>query len=492
MEYVSADVLFKQAQAYLAGQNQKGEPHERNLDKARTLLHEILDHNPGSDVVLYVMGSLELSAGHPGMAVTLLQLVTSIKPNFGEAWNNLGLAYRAMNQWDKAAACVEQAGRFLDDPDVHNNIVATYLNRNMPEVALEHVNRVLDKHPNHVKAQFHKALALLEMGKWAEAWDLHESRLIGGGNEDVAHRNYHGETETPTWDGVSPGRVVVHGEQGMGDEVMFASCMPDILKVPGIEVIFEPSPRMEKIFSRSFPKAKVYGTNDVDGRSWIPELGKPDYKIALGSLAKLYRRDAASFPGTPYLIPDKDKRAWWGDKLRALGRKPNIGIAWQGGVASTRHDARSFHPGHMKPIFDAVDANWISLQYDATAQNCVKEVRENQGVKIHHWPKAVEQKDPDTGKASDLDELVALSSKLDLVISVCNTNIHVAGALGIPCICLVPSEPSWRYGAGETTKMPWYSSVTLLRQAKGSRDWNPVIAEAAIHLQQILEQRKVM
>jgi len=78
--------------------------------------------------------------------------------------------------------------------------------------------------------------------------------------------------------------------------------------------------------------------------------------------------------------------------------------------------------------------------------------------------------------------LAALVSRLDLVISVCQTAIHVAGALGVPCWCLVPSEPSWRYGAGDSTVIPWYNSVRLIRQVNKSNDWLPVIMNVTSRL----------
>jgi tetratricopeptide (TPR) repeat protein len=486
----SANDLFRDARQFMEGRTVDGEPCEQNLAKAEFLLHQLLNNNLGNYLILYTLGSLHLSKENYGLAIQLLSTVTQLKPDFGEAWNNLGLAFKGINNWDMGAECAMRATRYIDHPDVIHNVSGMYIGRNMPEKALSYSDRALEKDPTNARYRWNKALALLELRRWDEAWDFHEARLEKGGNEDIAHRNYHGpDGETPVWDGKSPGTIVIHGEQGMGDEIMFASCIPDALKTPGTKFICEPSPRTAKIFARAFPELKVYGTNETDGRDWIAEHGKPDFKIALGSLPKFYRRDEKSFPGTPYLKADPGKRAWWGDKINALGRRPNIGIAWQGGVHSTRVDARSFHPGFMAPIF-AHDCNWISLQYDATAQHCVNEVRDNQGIKITHWPMAVEQFHPETGKQSDIDELVALISRLDMVITVCQTAVHVAGALGIPTLCLTPSQPSWRYGAGVTTNLPWYGSVQLIRQARGSDDWAPAIQKAADHLGMFIQQRK--
>lgn len=489
MELIRAQDHFKTAVAYLEG-TLDGNPHPVDPVKAEAILNEILNYNVGNEIILYALGSLHANKGNNGLAVQLLGQVTASNQNFGEAWNNLGLAFKSLCDFKKAEKCLNHALKHIKGkelPDIYCNLAAINLNRWRAETSLGYVEKCLELSPDHVKALWHKGLALLELRQWDKAWPFHEYRLRGGAPDEIAFRNYHGEEKTPHWDGKSPGTVVIHGEQGMGDEIMFASCIPDALKVPGCKFIFEPSPRMEDSFRRAFPDVQVYGTNDTDGRAWIGELGRPDFKIGIGSLPLHFRRRDSDFPGTPYLVADKGKRAWWGDKLRALGRRPNIGITWQGGVPSTRYDARSFHPAMYKPLFEAIDANWISLQYDSTAQLCVRQASEQLGVKINHWPKAVEQRNEATGKSNNpLDELVALVSKLDLVISVCQTAVHVAGALGVPTLCLTPSEPSWRYGGVESEAMPWYGSVRLLRQARDTTDWAPVIARAWPEAQQML------
>lgn len=482
MKLIKAEDLFTQAKELLEGKKVDGSPCERDLEKSEQLLNELLDNNLGNITVLYVLASLFLTKGYHGVAHFILSHVVKASPQFGEAWNNLGLAYKGLNKWDKAAYCAMQASQYIDHPDIPCNVSGLHLNRGKPEIALEWAEKALAKNSNHVKAQWHKAMALLEMGKWEEAWDYHESRLVGGANEDVAERNYHGEQKTPMWDGKSLGRVVIHGEQGMGDEIMFASCIPDAIAT-GAEIILEPSPRLEGLFKRSFPEAFVHGTNEVDGRGWIEEKGLPDFKCPMGTLPRLYRRSAVAFPGKPYLVPCPEKKAFWQGKLDALNGKPKIGLTWQGGVPSTRIDARSFHPRILAQLF-CHDVQWVSLQYDATAQDNVADIQREFGVEIAHWPKAVEAKDPETGQPSDLDELIALTSCLDLVISVPQTAYHVAGALGIPCWVMTPSEPDWRLGV-KGNSVPWYESVELFRQE--GRDWQPVIAEIDNRLGALLQ-----
>ena len=499
MELVRADSMLRKACEMMEGRTAKGEPVEQNLPLAERLLNELLDNNIGNLTVLYTLASLHLSKGHAGLAIQILSFVVQRDKNFGEAWNNLGLAYKEINQWEKAAKCAIEAAKLVPHPDIPTNVAACHLNRGMPDIALQWADKALALDPNHSKAKWHKAMALLELSRWEEAWDWHESRLEGGGNYNIAPRNYHADSkwredkQTPYWDGKAvlgdydtrPARIVIHGEQGMGDEIMFASCIPDVLE-KGVQVIFEPSPRLEGLFKRSFPAVhRVHGTDETNGKGWIAELGEPDYMCALGSLPKFYRRSTEAFPGTPYLVPDPKRKALCQARLWALGQKPKVGIAWQGGVHSTRQDIRSFHPRLYEQLYRH-DVDFISLQYDQTARANVEDVQREFGVDIHHWPEWVESVGPE-GNPSDMDDLAALISCLDLVITVPQTCYHVAGGLGIPCWVLTQSEPDWRLGITDDT-VPWYNSVSLIRQPKGTRDWMHVIRTADARLEEFLIQ----
>ena len=69
---------------------------------------------------------------------------------------------------------------------------------------------------------------------------------------------------------------------------------------------------------------------------------------------------------------------------------------------------------------------------------------------------------------------------LDAVVSVQNTNVHLAGALGL---AMIPHVAEWRYGAAGP-RMPWYDSIQLFRQG-ADRDREPVIRNIAERLRQM-------
>lgn len=487
MILAKAQDLFTEAVKCLEGVSDGAEV-PRDIGKAEEILNMLLNHNVGNVAMLSALGSVHFARGNHGLAIQLYSTVVAAYPNTHAVWNNLGLCWKEVGDLNRAEHALQKALK-LAPPEFLAaslcNLAAVNLNRGRAAIALEYTKKALAADPSHAKSHWHYALANLELRNWEAAWEGHEARLYGGSCQvqEIEYRNYHGEQQTPIWEGQEGATVVVHGEEGVGDEVMFASCIPDLI-AKGCNVIIEPHPRLEGLFRRSFPQAKVYGTHKTQGEDWIGELGPPDYKIALGSLPKHFRNSTAAFPGTPYLIPDRDKASGYRARLSALPARPNIGIAWQGGVERTRYAVRSFHPEAFKPLFDAVDANWISLQYDQTAEQCVADVKDKLGVTIHHWPEAV-------GMKADIDETAALISSLDLVITVCQTAYHIAGALGVPTLVLTPSEPDWRIGCGEYEDNAWYRSVRLLRQAPDTYDWAPVIERAAREARQVFDVLKV-
>ena len=81
----------------------------------------------------------------------------------------------------------------------------------------------------------------------------------------------------------------------------------------------------------------------------------------------------------------------------------------------------------------------------------------------------------------DLDALLAAIDTLDLVVTVCCSVVHLAGALGREVRVLVPKGPSWRYGH-EGEAMPWYPSARLYRQ-RDAADWRDPVSSLRADLE---------
>lgn len=444
------------------------------LDEAESLYHRILNKDISSVDVLLQIAQINHQKGNHGLAIILYRMVVEDCPEIPEIWNNLAICLKLENLEDSAEFCFKKAVELSpNNPDFPANLSALYVNRGKPDKIIEWADKAIAigprEAPSVVQARWHKALALLEKTDFS-GWEFHEARHEEGAGCKIAVRNYAESGMTPWWDGKSKGRVVLHGEQGLGDEIMFSSCIPEALKVND-DLVFECAPRIAGLMRRSFPQIKVIGTDNLHGEDWMhPEGRRVDYKLAIGSLPLHFRKKPEDCPGTPFLIPDPEKVEEYRKRLDALGRRPKVGISWMGGVIKTAVEFRSLFLEQLLPILDQ-DCDFISLQYTSNAQTEINQFKLKTGIEIVHWPEAA--------RGSDMDNQAALIANLDLVISVCQTAVHVSGGLGVPCWVLTPSRPSWRYGI--KGDMPWYKSVKLFRQ--DGDDWDSIIKEVALELE---------
>lgn len=390
-----------------------------------------------------------------------------------EIINALGTCYKHENKIEEARRYFLEAQSHIPlNADIQNNLGTIYINEGRPDKALEYLDLAIGISPNHPQARWNKSLAHLELGNYQEGWPLYDA----GFDAKVRwERNYTlPHNPLPRWNGEPGKNLIVYGEQGIGDEILFASCLPELIGMSK-SIVLDCHKYLQRLFINSFPGIDIYGTREDQVINWNSNADGTyrypfDAKVALGSLPAFFRPNIESFPGKPYIKPEVDKEAEWALKLSKLGPKPKIGISWIGGHKRTRIEVRSMRLEQMLPIFKAVDADFISLQYT----DCLQEITEfeaKHGIKIHYFPEATH--------SQQYANNAALVANLDLVITVCTSVVHLAGSMGVPTWVLTPSRPAWRYRL-DLDYMPWYGkTVTLFRQASDSTDWTPVVEEVA-------------
>lgn len=467
LQYRRVDDLINSAQEIhrqAIDQRKSGdyEAAEANYRRAEATYNQLLSRLIGDPAISYLLGTLYMEKNWHGLAIQLLKTAVEGQPEFGEAWNNLGICFAREHDHEKADEFFAEAQKLLPGvSDIPANRSSLNINTGTPEKALDQAELCLRQDPDNELAKWHKALALLELGRLKEAWPWHEARLNGKSGFNIEVRNY----GVPRWDG-SKKAVVIHGEQGLGDEIMFASCIPETSR-KAKSLVLECAPRLEGLFNRSFPGVSVVGTHKLDGsdlpfpvEAWCP----------LGSLPLLLKRNRPKdFPKGPFLKADPEK-------VKRLRRgKTRIGFAWQGGAARTRIDLRSVTLDALLPILKK-DATFVPLQYTPHSESELREFNEKHGLNIEFYPEAV---------SPDMDDPAALVASCDLVVTVCQTAVHLAGGLGVECWILTPSRPSWRYGV-RGKSLPWYGKNEMFRQV--GDDWTKPLKEIEERLDAYLEK----
>lgn len=316
------------------------------------------------------------------------------------------------------------------------------------------------------------ARSLLARNRFAEGWEEYEWR-----KRETSRAGSYRKFPYPEWEGASlEGKAIaVVGEQGIGDEVMFASCLAEVAS-KACRCVLYCNRRLETLFRRSFPFADVIGGSHVDERDAYPVLPGIDYQIAAGSLPRVLRRAEADFPHHDgYLKTDEQAVAQWHERLAQLGPGLKIGLSWKGGTPLSDVTRRTLKLDALRSLLVAGGTHWVSLQYgDSAAER--EAFTAASGIALHHWQSAVD----------DLDVTAALMCALDLRISVCNTQVHLCGALGKEVWVLAPVAPEWRYGSSGDT-MLWYPAARMFRQAKIG-EWAPVVSRIADDLAKRLDR----
>ena len=400
---------------------------------------DLLNQNPDDTYALFLIGVAYSRAGKHGMSLQFFEKCARLKPKRTESWVNSGMAYQGMGLLDAAEQQYLRGWQVGKSAAVASNLASLYVDRCEWSKAVEWANRALSIDP-----QFTPAKASLGMAQIAQ------SNFAGYANLSQPVNNKFRKLiqyqDEPLWDGTKGQTVLVYGEQGLGDEIMYASMFADAAK--DAQIMVECDERLEGLFRRSFPYLQIHGTRRTDA-DWLDDY-KLDASIPSGMLTKFYRTSRDAFPGKPYLVADPERRLQWRALFDSWGKRPKIGICWSGGSPYCKPKERHMGLEAFRPLIESLDADFVSLQYkDAT------EEIEASGLPVRHIKRAVQ--------SPDYDDTAAFVAELDMVIGVHTSVHHLAGSLGVPGLIFVPHKTLWLY-AGE---FPWYGSARLFRQHKG-------------------------
>lgn len=401
----------------------------------------------------------------------------ALDPNSAEAHNARGVALQALGRFDDALASFDRALSLRPAyPNALNNRGAALRDLNRAEESIASFDRVLAITPFDAEAANNRGLARLTLGWFAQGWEDYEQRLRSPklwneGRPDVDATTL---SAGATRDMLRDKDVLLVAEQGIGDEIMFASIVPDLMQ-DARSVTLECDRRLASLYARSFPQIEIVAKQTPP--LWADRTF--DAGLPIGSLGRLYRNSADAFPKRDrYLVPDDGIAALWRERLSSLGDGMKVGISWRGGTIKSRRNARSIPVELWAPILDVSGAQFVSLQYGDPREE-IAEVNASLSTPIACFaPEEI----------ADFDQLAGLVAALDMVISVQTALVHLSGAIGQTCRVMVPAAAEWRYGAqGET--MPWYSSVKLHRQSE-SGDWDDVIERISASLAEFAEDRE--
>jgi tetratricopeptide (TPR) repeat protein len=478
--------------------------------RATSILHQCLTLHSGHARACYLLGNIHLRGNNLSEAMEMYRRVlASDKNHFGAAYN-LALALHKngenahsietyklcirlnrshIESYVNLASLLMQAGNHaeaeeylhkalkIDGRNVHASLSLVAVLREMDRIAEAKTvcRRVLEIAPTNAQAHGCMADIMLFSGDFGSGWREYEWRVHC---EGVFPRNF----GFRFWDGadLNGGALLVVAEQGIGDEVMFSSCFPDLI-AGGVRMVVDCDPRLEGIFKRSFPGVVVHGGRKEDSREWISEYPEIGAECMMGSLPKHLRQSPESFAVRgSYLVPDLELKEAWRSKLTELGEGMKVGISWVAGRNSEAQRKRSISLSQWMDILGTEHCDFVSLQYGGRTEEICTVNDSLSGCSVTQYA--------EVEPLVELENFLALVSNLDLVISVDNSTVHFAGALGVPTWVLLPFAPEWRWMSGGDVSL-WYSSVKLFRQSGTCGDWTGLIREVSTALDTFVDGR---
>ena len=426
---------------------------ENKYSEAWVPIQEILNIDMDDSQGLYMWGVCMRHTGHYGAAAQLFRRVCALEPREPNSWMHFGAAMHDIHMYDEALEVFQIIEKLIPgDPGVYANMAASYVQKGEFHQGLNYANMALEKKPDYPRALACKGMACLGLERWKEGFKEYKN-LYGS---QITIRNYC-IPEEPEWDGTKGLTVVVQCDQGIGDEIRYASMLHELAK-DCKQVLLDCHPKLVNVFKRSFPEIQVYGTKKLkQGIEWPLEY-KIDARTHISGLGQFYRQKSENFPRKPYLVPNEDLRLKWREKLKDLER-PLVGLAWQGGTSRTGRELRSTLLSQWKPLVEC-GGTFVDMSYHDS-----KDEAEAFGLyrpDINH---------------DDYDDTLALIAELDLIVCVPTTVIHAAGSIGKPVWVMVPPYPSWEFGLYRDD-MIWYEpGLVKLYRAK---DFNETIDLIAI------------
>ncbi|MBB6251547.1 hypothetical protein [Nitrospirillum iridis] len=438
---------------------------------------------PAAELGLFTLWGVALRRlGRVPQAEPVLRMAVRLSPEDAVCHSNLAAVLRVLDRLAEAEAAARAA--LTLDPDLvnaHVNLASILMARGQAVAALAASRQALARDPAQVEALYTQAAALQALDDLpgaADAWDRaarahpDEARLVfGRANLDLARgdlaRGWAGYAARmaadphrfrpapglPPWRGQRlDGPLLIWREQGLGDELMFASCYADAIAAAGSAVV-RCDPRLVGLFSRAFPTARVVAeARGSEGTADAAEALAVAQTPA-GALPGLLRRRLADFDKPEgYLRARTDLVAHWRARLADLdgGSAPTlkVGVCWRSGLAVESRAGRQSALKDWIPLLARPGIRAVALQYGDTAA----ERAELGPLGPHHFS--------DLDQRDDLEGLAGLLSALDLVVTVPTATGELAGALGVPVWRLAGELDVTCLGTGAR---PWFPSMRVFR-----------------------------
>ena len=418
------------------------------LEEAEEAYAAALALAPDHPYASHFLGMLEMERHDLTRAVPRLERAATARPDEPDFHGNLGLAYAAVDRFDDAIAAHRRAIAIHPSARAYTNVGLSLLELHRHDDAIAAYDQALALDPGFPHARWNRSITRLALGDRG-AWDDYEARLEIpdlGGRAPVP--------DIPRWRGgpIAGKTLLVDGEQGYGDMFQFLRFVKPLAD-RGARVIVRGHPPIARLVRTVPGVAEVVGLDDLPPcDAWVPLMSIPG---VLGA------DPLGEGPDPPYMAADPGRVDAVRTKLAARPARLHVGLSWSGNPRMANNRRRSCPLAALAPLLARDDIAWYSLQR-GDGEDQIPGVPAARALQL-------------LDERNDFDGKAALVTALDLVVSVCTSTAHLAGALGRPLWVMLAFVPDWRWGVRSTTTR-WYPQARLFRQTRIG-GWDDVVRD---------------
>lgn len=444
-------------------------------------LERALALEPGHAGAHNALGVALRALGRTDEAVASFRRAQARDGNFAPAFQNLGIALLDQGRLEEARTCLERAIQLKsDNAPAYCALGAVLQEQGRWAGAAERYERALALEPGFAGAEYNLALARLYLKQFDRAWTLYERRLDSEGIRERLRKDLATVDRferLSRWQGPGErgaGGVAVWGEQGIGDQLLYSTLIPDLIAA-GVRFVYEVDARLVAAYERAFPGSRFVSMRHPPDDALL-QAGRV---LLAGSLPRLFRRTRESFAQQPrrLLSALPERVAHYRGRLEALGPGPKVALSWYSRRREEWQTPRKSVPlMTFAPLLGVPRMHFVDVQYgDTTAER--EAVEAATGVRLLRFE--------GVDYFNDLEEVLAILEACDLLITTSNATAHFAGVLGKRTWLLYLAEnPPFHYWAHDcSNRSIWYPAVEIVSAPHLSK-WAPLVEHAAARLAQ--------
>ena len=397
--------------------------------------------------------------------IEILEEACSFNCGSFEVYFLLGLAYKNIAEYKKSENAYIKAIEI--DPKsekAYFNLASLYLFLNLPHKSIEYFKKCLEINPNDKEVLYFLSIGYFRLKDYETGMSFFENRLCRQTAIKCQEVTYKKLIENkPLWTGedISDKVIYTYYEAGFGDMIMFARYIPELQKRCK-KIILKPQKNLVQLFKDNFPEIEVmdlfWEQDKFDFDFHIPFLSIP-YRLGLDNDSMFIHHDK-------YMSAVPEKVEYY-KQTYFNNNKFKIAIKWQG---NTFYETdRVINVEAFAPLFDLPNVQIYSAQTYEGSENLGKLSCEYDIVDL-------------ASSFKDFSDTAGALENVDLVICSDTSLAHLAGAMGKPCIVLLPYNYNWRWHT-DISHCDWYDSVKLFKLDK-NENWNELLKRVSFYLKE--------